>query len=77
MGWGWGVGMGLSLKQSPFSAHGQPVMVGFRYSRKPGQMSGDRREACPQGTSVWCFPLSTLSAKVGNLMQRKPIYWYF
>lgn len=69
--------MGLALKQSAFSVYGKPFIIGFRDSQTPGWVSRVRREVYPQGTSIWYFPLSTLSAKVGNLMQRKLICWYF
>lgn len=56
-GWGRGMEVGLALKQSPFSAHGEPFMVGFGYSRKLRWVSGGRRKVYPEGTSVWYFPL--------------------
>lgn len=69
--------VGLGVEQSSCSTHGKPLVGGFEFSRKQGRVAGVRREVYPQGTPLWHFPPSALSAKVGNLVRGKPICWFF
>lgn len=69
--------VGLAVKQPSCSTHGKALLGGFGFSRRPGRVAGVRREVHPQGTALWHFPPSALSAKVGSPVRGKPICWDF